>query len=51
MDINAIHLTSATLKGQCQGRSDFEGLYLIEEPSWAMCYCYTPIENHIWGVQ
>ncbi len=25
-----LHLTSVTLKGQCQGHSDFESLYLVK---------------------
>ena len=28
-----LHLNLVTLKGQCQGHSDFEGLYLVKEPS------------------
>ena len=27
-----MHLTSVTLKGQCQGHSNFETLYLVKEP-------------------
>ena len=26
-----LHLTLVTLKGQCQGRSDFKGFYLVKE--------------------
>ncbi len=46
-----VHLTLVTLKGQCQRHSDFEGLYLVNEPSSAMCYYWTPIGTHIWEVQ
>ena len=28
-----LHLTSVTLKGQCQGHSDLENLYLVKEQS------------------
>ena len=28
-----LHLTFVNLKGPCQGHSDFEGLYLVKEPS------------------
>ena len=31
-----LHLTSVTLKGQYQGHSDFESLYLVKEPSSAI---------------
>ncbi len=30
-----LHLTLVTLKGHCQGHSDFEGLYLVKELSEA----------------
>ena len=33
-----LYLTLVTLQGPCQGHSDFEGLYLVNEPSKAMCY-------------
>ncbi len=33
-----LHLTLVTLKIQCQGHSDFEGFYLLNEQSYAMCY-------------
>ena len=28
-----LHLTLVILKGQCQGHSDFEVLYLVKEPT------------------
>ncbi len=28
-----LHLTLVTFKGQCQGHSDVEGLYLVKDPS------------------
>ncbi len=31
-------LNLVILEGDSQGHSDFEGLYLVKEPSWAMCY-------------
>ncbi len=33
-----LHLTLVTLKGRCQGHSDFESLYFVKEPSYAICY-------------
>ncbi len=36
--IAEITLTLVILKGQCQGHSDFKGLYLVKEPIYAMCY-------------
>ena len=33
-----LHLTLATLKGQCQGQSDFEDLYVVTEASEAICH-------------
>ncbi len=32
-----LHLNLETLKGQCQGHSDFEGLYLVKKLSYAIC--------------
>ncbi len=46
-----LHLIIVTLKGQHQGHSDFEGLYLAKKQSWIMCYQKTSVKNHIWGVQ
>ncbi len=33
MQLVQLHLTLVTLKGQCQGYSDVEGLYLVKDPS------------------
>ncbi len=33
-----LHLTSVTSKGQGQGHSDVESLYIVTELSWAICY-------------
>ncbi len=46
-----LDLTLSTMKGQSQGHSVLEGLYRVEEPSEAICYCQTQIGNHIWEVQ
>ena len=33
-----LHFALVTLKSQCQGHTDFEGLYVINEPRLAKCY-------------
>ncbi len=33
-----LHVTWVTLKGQSQGQSYFEALYLVKEQSLIMCY-------------
>ena len=33
------HLTLVTLNSQSEGQIDYEGLYLVMEPSEAICYC------------
>ncbi len=33
-----LDLTLSDLKGQIQGHPYFEALYLVKEPSWALCY-------------
>ena len=37
--ICAITYTLVSLKGHCQGHSDFEGLYLVKEHELVMSYC------------
>ncbi len=32
-----LHLTSVVLKGQCQDHADCEIIYLVKEPSYAIC--------------
>ncbi len=34
-----LHLTPVTLRGQYQGHSDLESLYLVKELKKAICYC------------
>ncbi len=41
------HLTLSDLEGSSQGHQDLEALYIVREPSYALCYYYTLIGNHI----
>ncbi len=40
-----LHLTLLSLKGQCQTHSDFEGLYLVMEPSIYHCLAFIATQN------
>ncbi len=34
-----LYLTLVTLKGQFQGQSDFDGLFLVKVRTQVICYC------------
>ncbi len=46
-----LHLTLMTLKGQCQGNSDFEGLYLVKRAELGHMLLLNIMVNHIWDAQ
>ncbi len=43
-----LHFTLVTVKGQCQGHSDCEDLYVIISQDWSYVTSKTVIEKHTW---